>query len=292
MATSVSTFRAGTGYGSDAVSRTAERRRGCSSKVELEKERTEMQDRTKLLEVILNLSKYHREHEKFYAQSPLQNAIELHEASRVLKTMADRWTHVEAGAPIQGNPYAGCEDLNETATIQDNGILFLEGEGEPPEIARLKRNLANMADDYDQTGEWLARAMESSWKVALALIENPLLAAVLGERHRIIANDWQAANLSSLVSRLIKRSLDILDKVDLAPTAIRADLEGPRFFPDYLYASSELIDRAADVAAESATLVHDNERRWRVFRQQVQQVMDGSTVAGPAPDMTEESKGA
>jgi hypothetical protein len=249
-----------------------------------------MQDKTKLLEVILNLSKYHREHEKFYAQSPLQNAIELHEASRVLKTLADRWAHVKAADPIQGNPYAGCEDLNETATIQDSGVLFLEGEGEPTEIARLKRDLANMANDYEQTGEWLARAMESSWDVALALTENALLAAVLGERHRIIANDWQAANLSSLVSRLIRRSLDILNKVDLAPTVIRADLAGPRFFPGYLYSASELIDRAADVAAESATLVHDNERRWRVFRQKVQQVLDSSTGTVPAPDTEGESK--
>jgi hypothetical protein len=41
----------------------------------MKKERTAMEDRKKLLEVILNLSKYHREHEKFYAQSPLQNAM-------------------------------------------------------------------------------------------------------------------------------------------------------------------------------------------------------------------------
>jgi hypothetical protein len=31
-----------------------------------------MPDPQPFLEIVLNLSKYHREHEKFYAQSPLQ----------------------------------------------------------------------------------------------------------------------------------------------------------------------------------------------------------------------------
>jgi hypothetical protein len=34
----------------------------------------------------------------------------------------------------------------------------------------------------------------------LALLQIPSLAGFLGERHRIITNDWQAANLSHLVS--------------------------------------------------------------------------------------------
>ncbi len=33
--------------------------------------------------------------------------------------------------------------------------------------------------------------------------------------------------------------------------------------------ASELLDRASDLLAESATLVHDNERRWRVFGERV-----------------------
>jgi hypothetical protein len=43
------------------------------------------------------------------------------------------------------------------------------------------------------------------------------------------------------------------------------DLGGERQNPAYLYSAVELIDRASDLLAESATLVHQNERRWRVF---------------------------
>lgn len=53
---------------------------------------------------------------------------------------------------------------------------------------------------------------------------------------------------------------------------MRADLAGPRLVPGYLYSASELMDRAADLAAESAGLVHDNERRWRVFRARVEAI--------------------
>ena len=228
-----------------------------------------MPDPQQFLDIVLNQSKYHHEHEKFYAQAPFQQAIALHQASRVLMTLADRWRVVEARTPQPGNPYLGCEDLNETATIQHDGVLFLEGGGEPTEITRLKRDLRSIAEDYAETGLWLANAMQASWQVALPLLHVP----ALGERHRIIMNDWQSAQLQSLISTVIKRALEILDCVDFAPPAIRADLTGPRIFPEYLYAASELIARAADMVSESACLVHDSERRWRVFRQRVQQVL-------------------
>lgn len=43
------------------------------------------------LEAILNMSKFHREHEKFHAKNPLKDAIRVQEASVMLKTLADRW---------------------------------------------------------------------------------------------------------------------------------------------------------------------------------------------------------
>lgn len=233
----------------------------------------------KFFETMSNLAKYHREHEKFYARAPLQTAVALHETSGVLKTLADRWSTTEAQPSMPGNPYRGCEDINETATIQHSGVLFLEGEGEPPELGRLKRDLAAQAEDFGQAGEWLDQAMATSWEVVRKLADHPFLADLLGERHRIIANDWQAASLNSLTARLLRRALDILEVLDLAPDTIRDDLRGPRSYPGYLYSAAELVDRAADLAAESAALVHDNERRWRIFRQRVELILTDSESA-------------
>ena len=87
------------------------------------------------LEAILNLSRYHREHEKFYARAPLERAIDLQRAARTLTTLADRWSEAAPGqAATAGARFAGCEDLNEPAAIQADGVLFMEGEGEPAEL--------------------------------------------------------------------------------------------------------------------------------------------------------------
>jgi hypothetical protein len=67
---------------------------------------------------MLNLAKYHREHEKFYAQAPLRTAAQLQQVSQTLKTLADRWTTVEPKEAVTGSPFAGCEDLNEKPAIQ------------------------------------------------------------------------------------------------------------------------------------------------------------------------------
>lgn len=241
-----------------------------------------MADVQPFLDVVLNLSTYHREHEKFYAQAPLRNALDLQHASRVLKTLADRWRTVAPTAPHVAHPLLGCEDLNELVAIQESGVLFLEGEGEPPEITRLKRDLRALAQDFGETGEWLAQAMHSSWDAARPLLQVPALASVLGDRHRIIMNDWQAAHTAALIATVLTRALEILDQVDFAPAAVRADLTSDRIVPEYLYSAAELIDRAADLASVSASLTHDNDRRWRVFRDRVH-ALSGSAAERPGP---------
>jgi hypothetical protein len=228
------------------------------------------------LDIISNLSKFHREHEKFYGQAPLQTAIEIQNASKTLKTIADKWINLKQTEKAEGNPYMGCEDLNEKATIQHDGLLFMEGEGEPTEITQLKRKLKNISEDSEKSGIWLSKAMENSWQAAINLMKIPTLEAVLGERHRIIINDWQASQLSILMAKLLERSLLILEQIDFNPKAIREDLSTRKKYPSLLYSASELLDRAADLSSEFAMLIHDNERRWRVFHQTVERIKKAS----------------
>ncbi|MFJ5834107.1 hypothetical protein [Streptomyces sp. NPDC093089] len=225
-----------------------------------------------LLRLIDNLARFHREHEEYYAQAPLRQAGDLQARSRALKALADRWSVIGVGEQASEIAFAGTEDLNAPGLVAESGILFMEGEGEPAELQRLKREVGLLADDLQQTGVWLAEAMGQAWEMAGGLAAHPALADLLGERHRIIANDWQSAGLQALIARLLRRALDLLARVDFAPVALRADLRGGRTAPAYLYSASELLDRAADLMAESATLVHDNERRWRVFRARVREL--------------------
>jgi hypothetical protein len=222
-----------------------------------------------LLEAIENLSRFHRDHEKFYAQDPREQAVRLQRHARALAALADRWSTLIPQPLDALNPYEGSEDLNAPEATQLDGVLFMEGEPTPTELTRLIRDLRTVGADGEETGAWLASAMGSTWDAALALADYPELADLLGDRHRIIANDWQAATMSSLAGRALGRAADLLDRLDLTPASIRADLGSTRSYPRYLYSAVELIDHAADLFSDSAGLVHDNERRWRTFHARV-----------------------
>lgn len=227
-----------------------------------------------VLEAVLNLSRFHREHEKYYSQQPREQAVTLQRHARALTALADRWSAGPRRPQSTAVPFAGSEDLNDPVALQLDGILFMEGEGEPAEILAIEKALDDVGEQSAATGEWLSSAMESTWAAALTLIEYDELTDLLGERHRIIANGWQAASMTSLVGRLLHRSVEILHQIDFTPSALRADLDGRCVTPRRLYSSAELVNRAADLLSDSAGLVHENERRWRVFRARVQALAD------------------
>ena len=57
-----------------------------------------------LLNAVLNLSQFHREHEKFYASAPRERAVILQRHARTLHALADRWSAV---APSTDPPLNG-----------------------------------------------------------------------------------------------------------------------------------------------------------------------------------------
>jgi hypothetical protein len=64
-------------------------------------------------------------------------------------------------------------------------------------LTQLKRKMKNISEDFDKAGAWLSKAMENSWAAALNLMKIPTLENVLGERHRIIINDWLLVKINS-----------------------------------------------------------------------------------------------
>lgn len=230
-----------------------------------------------LLGAMLNLSHFHKEHERFYSSSPLDRAVRLQRHARTLQALADRWAEVVPASRPAANPYEGAEDLNSEAAIALDGALFMEGEGRPAEITSMIAELRTDAEGFAEGGEWLANAMQGSWKVAAATLDIDELADVLGERHRIITNDWLAAHMQSVTAHMLSRAAEMLEHVDFTPAAVRADLAGARVSPRRLHSAAEVISRAADLCCESSRLVHDNERRWRVFRERADQIVQAMT---------------
>lgn len=230
-----------------------------------------------LLEAALNLSRSHREHEKFYSAQPLESAATVLRASKSFKALADRWAHVQVSDKPGQVPYSGCEDLNDQTAIELSGILFMEGAGEPAEITQTKDGLRSQAKVALETGVWLAEAMATSWDFAAALTPVVGLSDLLGERHRIISNNWLAAEMSQLVGRLLLRAVEILEAIAFSPSALRKDLSGERSTPSYLYSVAEMLDRAADLSVTSSTLTRDNERAWRLFHARVASLLADAT---------------
>jgi hypothetical protein len=199
-----------------------------------------------LLAVARNLSQYHREHEKYYSEAPLTDAIALQRTARTLIALAERWTAAEPAAAPAPSPFAGTPDLNDDRAIETSGVLFMEGGGEPAEITRIKSELQTMA--YSQ------------------------LADLLAERHKIIGNNRQNASTAQLIARYLRRAVAVMERIDFTPAGLRQDLAGPRCAPAYLYSAAELINHAADLSAASSVLTRENERRWRIFHQRVEQI--------------------
>ncbi|HEX9063531.1 MAG TPA: hypothetical protein VF843_00390 [Streptosporangiaceae bacterium] len=225
-----------------------------------------------LLAIAANLSRYHREHEKFYAEAPLSDAIALQRAARSLLALAERWSAAAPDAEPAPSPYAGAPDLNDERAIETSGVLFMEGAGEPAEITRIKSDLQTMAASSEQSGAWLASAMSASWDMAEALLDYPRLADLLAERHKIIGGNWQNAATAQLAGRALRRAVAIMERVDFSPAGLRANLSAARTAPAYLFAAAELVNYAADLSATSSVRTHENERRWRIFHDRVEEI--------------------
>ena len=161
-----------------------------------------------LLVAARSLSRYHREHEKYYSEAPLNEAVSLQRMARTLIALAERWTSAEPAAAPAPSPFAGTPDLNDERAIETSGVLFMEGGGEPAELTRMKSDLEAAAATGEQTGAWLASAMEGSWAMAEALLGYPQLADLLAERHKIISNNWRTAFTAQLIARCLRRAVD------------------------------------------------------------------------------------
>jgi len=96
-------------------------------------------------------------------EASLAGAISLQRIARTLIALAERWSSVEPAAEPVASPFAGAPDLNDDRAIETSGVLFMEGGGEPAEIARIKSELETMAVGSEQVGSWLASVMEASW---------------------------------------------------------------------------------------------------------------------------------
>jgi hypothetical protein len=86
----------------------------------------------RLLDAILNLAQFHRDHEKFYASAPREQAVILQRHGRTLCALADRWSTVDPSTREVFSPFEGAVDLNDGAALSSTGCSSWKAKGSQP----------------------------------------------------------------------------------------------------------------------------------------------------------------
>lgn len=204
------------------------------------------------LEKLLGIAEYHREHERFYSSEGLRHATTLRQDAEALKRLADRWLDREA-AEGQAESDAtfqvmGSPDLNDWAAIATSGILFMEGEGEPAEIGRLRERLRGLAAEFERYAQWLGEKMEAAWPREASLL-TPELIDLAYSRHIVLMRTTLHGEKVAVAGRLIAAAERALSAGQFDPKTIRGRREQ---MANLVHTAGLMLDAAASVLAEQA----------------------------------------
>lgn len=204
---------------------------------------------------------------------PLNGAPKIQALSRSLAVLAGHWAGAHADAKSWNHLLPRCIDVEQAGPQAESDVLRLRATAMCAEIQRIKLLTRSLVEDFQKIGEWLARAAGSTWDAGKTVRRALSLASTLGESHRVIAKDWLAADMNSLVAWLLRQALKLLDRIEMTAEAIVADLVDTRVYGDILQSAAEILDHAAAIANESELFVQDFDRRWRSFRDQIATVV-------------------
>jgi len=220
------------------------------------------------------IARYHREHERFYAMKDLELAADLRRESNALKALADGWLRA-AGRPVPGTAARrpgsqfralGCEDLSDVTAVAATGILFMEGEGEPLELSRLKGKLRETSRALAETAQQLDGHMDAAWQRELALL-TPALARAAYHRFEVLTRTTLASGKKGVASRLLATAGQALENQDFRPAAVRADLAGAARL---VRTASWLLDMGACVLADQAAEFGRLDPDWTAYVEELE----------------------
>jgi hypothetical protein len=224
----------------------------------------------KAIESLLQVARAHRRHERFYAMEGLEVAAALRRDANALRALADRWLEEPTdAAPAIDDPRfraAGCADLNADAATASTGILFMEGEQEPAELAALKRKLSAFAAEQAEISKWLLDMMEHAWGRE-AILLRPGTATAGFRRHLTVTRTALTAGKLGVSARLAGAAQAALSAQDFRPAAIRADRHGAA---EMARTAAWLLDAATAVLAEQASQLGYSDADWTAYIEQLE----------------------
>jgi hypothetical protein len=243
-----------------------------------------------VLRGLLEIARFHREHERFHATNAFETATQLRRDAGALKHLADRWSTTKSPAP--GRDYSqpelrvsGCPDLNDWSALATRGILFMEGESEPAELTEMKRRLGDIAEDLQRYSRWLGEKMDVAWQREAVLL-SPALVDLALPRHLVLMRTTVHGSQTGLVGRLVAAAHGALTARSHAPADVRSDILGTSRL---LRTAAWLLDTAAARLAEQAAELSLSDPDWTAFVEGVERRLaaaapDAQFGAGAPPD--------
>lgn len=233
------------------------------------------------LQAMLNICRYHRQHERYHTTESMNLAVELRRHSNALKLLADKWlgadlTSAQRDYSDPALMAAGCDDLNDLSGISTTGVFFVEGESEPRELRTMKERVASLSAYFRRTGKWLAEKMEAGWERESILL-CPEFADIAYPRHVALINTTLTGQCYDTAGRILGAAHKALGSLDMAPNALRSDLSGAA---QVLRSTAWLMDEAAAILAKRAAENGLVDRHWSQTIEGLQSRLD----EGLAPD--------
>lgn len=195
---------------------------------------------------LLNVARYHRQHERYYAHRDLADATMLREWATVLRTWAG-----SAGAAVDVS--AGESDRVPPlfVPVPSASALVLD-DGGSPYLSSLVRSLERTSRRYQRAGAWLASKMEAAWPREEVLLQDGI-SHVAPPRFEALAsttvNAWRMSTVGALAEAAIRPLRDVLTaSADDASRSLRV--------------GSVLLDEASAVLAQKGVALGRVDRCW------------------------------
>ncbi len=217
-----------------------------------------------------NLARVHGDRDPVSSWVPRQHVVVLQRHATTLQVLAGRCSTV---APASGTALGAGEHgggVGAPSGARAEAVTVLDGGRRPAEIARLIGDLRVLADDALAVGARLATGQVVQ-DTAVARVTVEARTEATGRQHDVIGDDGRAAEVATLAGRLLLRAAELLERVELTPAALRADLAGPGVSAARLSAAAQIIRRATDLSRHVAGIEGDHERRPHVSRAGVDQ---------------------
>ena len=210
---------------------------------------------------------------------PLNSVTQIQAAGAALRSVLELWDRAADLSGASRDSRSGCLDPSVAVDDMRGDVLMLRAAVVPDSVQRLKLAVSTLAEDFEKISRWLGKSAQDTCDVTKVTEHAYTKLSILRDDHRVIARDWLGADMNALIAWLLNRAVGVINRLDLSPDAIAADLQGTGSYKPAIESAAAMLERAATLAAETELFVDNFDRQWRGFRDQMASVIAMSPAA-------------